>query len=52
MVQGDTVMVSIDGKKGEPLNAAGISTLKGAVTFHIRETAAALDNMTLRTREK
>ena len=50
--QGDAASVVINGKKGETLNAAGLSNIKGTLTFHIRETTAALDNITLRTVEK
>ncbi|MBI3832221.1 MAG: protein kinase [Planctomycetes bacterium] len=47
----NTVTIYIDGKKGETLTANGIADVKGTVTFHIRETTCALDNITLRNVE-
>ncbi|MBI3832225.1 MAG: hypothetical protein HY291_22070 [Planctomycetes bacterium] len=43
--------IYIDGKKGETLTANGSADVKGTVTFHIRETTCALDNITLRNVE-
>ncbi|MCW8130653.1 MAG: protein kinase [Planctomycetota bacterium] len=47
----NTVTIVLNGKRGEPLTATGVSDLKGTIAFHIRETTCALDNITLRNVE-
>lgn len=48
-VQGDTLNVSINGKAAQPLQVAGLASLKGTLTFRARETACSIAHVIVRT---
>ncbi|MGD0089502.1 MAG: FHA domain-containing protein [Planctomycetota bacterium] len=49
--KGDTVTVTANGKKAKPLDVPGLSALKGAITFRVRESGCAIGNVILRNVE-
>jgi len=46
--KGDSISVLVDGKESEAINVPGISTLRGTLSFRVRETPCAFDNVILR----
>ena len=47
-ISGDVLELSVNGKPAGTLQAAGLSALKGTITFRVRESACAIDNVMLR----
>lgn len=50
-ISGDAASLTINGKKVKPLDVPGLSSLKGTVTFRVRESACSIDNVILRNVE-
>jgi hypothetical protein len=48
-VDGDKLTVTLNGTRSDPVEAKGLSTLKGTLSFHVREATCAFDNILLRT---